>query len=626
MGFSNFTGNNNGSNGGGNNSNNSSSNGMPPNGMPPIMAQMPDPTEIDVSQLLIDYNAKFASTGTVLFRDELIHQTLAVLIGKNKPNTILVGPAGVGKTKIVEDLAFRFANDDPLIPDKLKGYTIYELPLQNIVSDSGLVGDLEKKVKAVVAFIADPKEKAILFIDEIHQLTTSSASSVYQKIAQILKPALARGEIKCIGATTTQEAKTLASDPAFNRRFTQLIVNELTTEQTVEILLHAKAGFFAHYANKIIINDDTLKTVVTLANEYKQAGSHRPDNALTLLDRSIGDALVNRKLQELNAQKTGDQNLIQALQAMPNVTLTEKQIKTTAIRLATGNSKPAEIDEDDLKESLSRIKGQDSILEKLIRAIKEHNCPFYHFNGTDNEKNKPDTFLFVGPSGVGKTEVTKIIAKYTTGTEPIILNMTEYNSSASINRIIGAPAGYVGSDSNAELPFDTLATNPYQIVLLDEFEKCHPAVQTLFMQAFDEGYITTSKGSIVDFSRCIIVATTNAGNQEIKKHLGFNAIEDGNENDTSINELSKFFNVALLNRFNHIFTFNSIDEETYREIVQETYKHDVERILSTHPRTQLLPEIPDDDLDTIVKETYEKNFGARPAAKAVKKYVLNQVL
>lgn len=624
MGFSNFTGNNNGSNSGnsgGNNSNNSSSNGMPP-----MMVQMPDPTEIDVSQLLIDYNAKFASTGTVLFRDELIHQTLAVLIGKNKPNTILVGPAGVGKTKIVEDLAFRFANDDPLIPDKLKGYTIYELPLQNIVSDSGLVGDLEKKVKAVVAFIADPKEKAILFIDEIHQLTTSSASSVYQKIAQILKPALARGEIKCIGATTTQEAKTLASDPAFNRRFTQLIVNELTTEQTVEILLHAKAGFFAHYSNKIIINDDTLKTVVTLANEYKQAGSHRPDNALTLLDRSIGDALVNRKLQELNAQKTGDQNLIQALQAMPNVTLTEKQIKTTAIRLATGNSKPAEIDEDDLKESLSRIKGQDSILEKLIRAIKEHNCPFYHFNGTDNEKNKPDTFLFVGPSGVGKTEVTKIIAKYTTGTEPIILNMTEYNSSASINRIIGAPAGYVGSDSNAELPFDTLATNPYQIVLLDEFEKCHPAVQTLFMQAFDEGYITTSKGSIVDFSRCIIVATTNAGNQEIKKHLGFNAIEDGNENDTSINELSKFFNVALLNRFNHIFTFNSIDEETYREIVQETYKHDVERILSTHPRTQLLPEIPDDDLDTIVKETYEKNFGARPAAKAVKKYVLNQVL
>lgn len=616
MGMSNFTGNN----------NSGQHNGTPMGGIPPMGGPMDDPTMIDPLELLINYNDKFASSGTILFRDEVIQQMLSVLIGKNKPNALLIGPAGVGKTKIVEDLAFRLATNHPLLPDKLKGYTVYELPLQNIVAGSSLVGQLEDKIKAVVNFIAEPKEKAILFIDEIHQLTSSSASSIYQKIAQILKPALARGEIKCIGATTTQEAKSLASDPAFNRRFTRLIVDELTPEQTLDILLHAKAGFFQHYSNKVSIDDDTLKTVVTLADEYKQAGSHRPDNALTLLDRSIGDAIINRKLQEINAQATNNQTLIQALQSIPVIPLTEKQIKKTAIRLATGNSKPNELDETALKTSLSRIKGQDSILDKLIRAIKEYNCPYYRFDGTDGQKNKPETFLFVGPSGVGKTEVTKILAKYTTGVEPIILNMTEYNSSASINRIIGAPAGYVGSDSNAELPFDKLESNPYQIVLLDEFEKCHTSVQTLFMQAFDEGYITTSKGSIVDFSHCIIIATSNAGNQDIKKSLGFTASNSENENNTNVNELSKFFDVALLNRFNHIFTFNSISEDVYREILQDTYKRDVERILATHPRTQLLPEIPDDDLDAIVKETYEKNFGARPASKAVKKYVLNQVL
>lgn len=616
MGISNFTG----------NTNNPNNNNTPPNmGGIPIMptGQIPDPTDIDITELLINYNDKFATAGTILFRDEIIHQNLAVLISKNKPNSLLVGPAGVGKTKIVEDLAFRLANNDPLIPDKIKGFKIYELPLANVVSGSSLVGQLEEKVKAVIDFISDPKEKAILFIDEIHQLTSSSSSSIYQKIAQILKPALARGEIRCIGATTTQEAKTLATDPAFNRRFTQIIVDEFTTEQTVEILMHAKAGFFAHY-NKITINDDTLRTVVNLANEYKKAGSHRPDNALTLLDRSIGDALVNRKIQEIKAKESGNQTLIQALQSMPNVPLTEKQIKTTAVRLATGNSKPTEINETDLRTALARIKGQDNILDDLIRAIKEHNCPYYHFDGNDEEKNKPETFLFVGPSGVGKTEVTKIIAKYTTGTNPIILNMTEYNSSASINRIIGAPAGYVGFDSNAELPFDSLASNPYQIILLDEFEKCHSSVQTLFMQAFDEGYITTSQGSIVDFSRCIMIATTNAGNQEIRKNLGFGKSQD--DNNTSIQDLSKFFNVALLNRFNHIFNFNAISKDIYREIVQNIYKRDVARIMQTHARINLPPDMPDDVLDDIVETTYEKNFGARPAAKAVKKYVLDQIL
>lgn len=617
MGFNNFTGT------PPNNNNIPSGNGqLPPNVM--MQSSVTDPLE-----LLINYNTEFATAGKVLFRDKIIQQSLGAMLGKNKPNILLVGPAGVGKTKIVEDIAFRLSSNDALLPDALKGYTIYELPLANIVSGSNYVGQVEEKIKSVIDMAEDPKEKVIIFIDEIHQLVSESSSSSYTKIAQILKPALARGKMHVIGATTTQEAKNLTDDPAFNRRFTKIIVDELTQDQTTEILFNAKAGFFKHYNNKIQINDDTLKTVTLLADEYKPAGSHRPDNALTLLDRSIGDAIVNRKVQEIKAKETGDQTLIQALNSMPIIPITERQIKTTAIRLATGNNKPDELNYDALHDELTRIKGQDDILDKLIRILKEHECPLYHFDATDGTKNKPETLLFIGPSGVGKTEVTKIISKYISGTKPIILNMTEYKASNSINRIIGAPAGYVGYDSHAELPFDILTSNPYQVILLDEFEKCHPSVQTLFMQAFDEGYITTSRGDIIDFSKTIIIATTNAGHTVKQNPLGFNEMVSDNTSKpitTDISELSKWFDIALLNRFNHQLTFHEIGESVYKEILQSTYKRDVERILSTHPRTQLLPEIPDEDLERLTKETYVPEFGARPAAATIKKYVLNQVL
>ncbi len=608
-------------NGNGGNSNNNGSTGGGSNGIN-SMFQMSG-SNVDVDDLLINYNEKFKSSGTILFRDAVVQQTIGTLIGKNKPNTILVGPAGVGKTKIVEDIAFRLANDDDLIPSKLKGAVIYELPLSNIVSGSSYVGQVEEKIKAVIDKMTDPKEHAILFIDEIHQLVDSH-DSTYKKIAQILKPALARGDMRVIGATTTQEMKDLSEDPAFNRRFTKLVVDELSIEQTEEILFHAKSGFFAHYNNKIQLNDDTLKTIVLLADEYRPAGSHRPDNALTLLDRSIGDTIVNHAVRLKAARATGDKNIIASVMAINPIPVTERQIKATAIRLATGNSKPEEVHFDELQDALSCIKGQDEVVEKLVRVLREHECPLYHCDATTGGKSKPETLLFVGPSGVGKTEITKIMSQYVSGTKPIILNMTEYNSPASINRIIGSPAGFVGSDSHTELPFDILASNPYQVILLDEFEKCDKSVQTLFMQAFDEGYITTSKGDIVDFSKAIIIATTNAGYTEHMKPLGFRNTNTSNRID--ISTLSKWFDIALLNRFTHQIAFNEIGADIYREILVNAYARDVERILKIHPRTQLLPEIPEKDLDRLVKDTYVPDFGARPVNATIKQYVLNQVL
>ena len=560
MGLNNFTGS--------TNDDRNGNNGTPGNpGIPLGMSSPMSGGGYDPLEFLINYNDRFANSGKILFRNSVRSQLMAVLIGKNKPNALLIGPAGVGKTKIVEDLAYCLASKDPLIPDKLQEHVVYELPLSNIVSGSSYVGQLEEKLKTVIEFLSDKKNRAIVFIDEIHQLAEGNSS--YEKIAQILKPALARGDIKCIGATTSQESGKLMDDPALNRRFSRVIVDEFTKEQTVEILKSVKPSFIQHYNNKAVLNDDLLPVVVELADEYKAAGSHRPDNALTLLDRTFGDALVQRKQLEINAQN--NPALAQALAGVPFVNITEKQLKNTALKLMTGSAVKQDFSKDQLTEALRPIIGQDEIKNKMIELLRRDSLNLF-------PRHTPLTFLFTGASGVGKTEVTKIIAQTLTGVAPIILNMTEYHSSASINRIIGAPAGYVGSDSNAELPFDILESNPYQVILLDEFEKADKSVQRLFMSVFDEGYLKTNRGKTVDFSRTIIIATTNAGHSAgSSRPLGFGTSEKA-ETKIDVSKLSQWFDTELLNRFSHILQFNDLTRENYRDIVQNIYKTEVARI------------------------------------------------
>lgn len=567
-------------------------------------------SDYDAMDFLINLNEKNKTAQPTMFRDEIVEQALAVLIGKNKPNVLLIGSAGVGKTEIAKDIARRLEQNDPIIPDTLKGFTVYELPLANIVSGSSFVGQLEEKLNTVIDFVTDKKNKAILFIDEIHMIV--SDNQIYSKMAEILKPALARGEMRVIGATTLQESQNLIDNPAFNRRFSRLIVDELSRAQTVEILRNMKGAFFTHYGNKISIDDAMLETCAVLADEFHAAGNHRPDTAITLLDRTIGDAIIARKVMEENAKN--DPALLAAIQAVTIIPITEKQLRTTAVKLATGNNKKADLDVDALKANLSVIKGQDEILEILVDRIRRNDMSLF-------PKTKPLTLLFAGTSGVGKTEVTKIIAKELTGVKPITLNMTEFHSPASINRIIGAPAGYVGSDSKAELPFDCLESNPYQVILLDEFEKCDKSVQRLFMSAFDEGYIKTNKGKIVDFSKSIIVATTNAAHKDHKNTFGFTQTESKVSNKTEIKELSHWFDTELLNRFDTIVTFNELSKDDYRAIVADIYHREAERILAENKRIQLSADIPDDELDKIVEETYVPAFGGRPAYKAVRQYI-----
>ncbi|MBQ6967462.1 MAG: ATP-dependent Clp protease ATP-binding subunit [Lachnospiraceae bacterium] len=540
------------------------------------------------------------------FRDEIIREICAILISGNKPNAMLIGPAGSGKTNIVEELAARLKRNDKSIPDKLKGYTVCSISLSDIVSGTGLVGDLERKVRKLIDHLESKENKAILFLDEVHILF---GGETYKKVAQMLKPALSRGKFMVIAATTTQEVKKIDDDPAFNRRFTRIFVDELTKDQTEKILIRAVKGMEKHYGVKIGFNKAAARMLVRAADEFCSVGSHRPDNALTLMDRAIASKVIELQTGGSPGSDTG------------KIILDEKLVKDTAFRLTSGNSSIKEFDEKAFRTALGSIRGQDDILDDLTKVIKLYDM---HLRPHD----RPLTFLFAGPSGVGKSEAAKIIAREYIGEKPIILNMAEYNTPASVNRIIGSPVGYVGSDSNRELPFDALDTNPYQVILLDEFEKCDRSVQRLFMSVFDEGVMVTNLGKEIDFTKTIIIATTNAGCTEKTGSIGFGA---GDVSESlSVSDLSGYFDTELINRFSHRYTFHSIPKTVYAGIIRECLSKevtglDLDRVSSTAAK-RIRSVVTDDTVKLLCDRSYNAKLGARPVRSAIHEFIDDMVL
>ena len=553
---------------------------------------------------LIDYNAKFKTATPVSFRESIISEVYAVLLADKKPNALLVGPAGVGKTAVVQEIARQLANNDPIIPDSLKDMRIYELPLSSLVAGGSLVGQIEERAKNILEFAMKAKNHAILFIDEIHQLEGSDTT--YSKVAQILKPALARGDLHVIGATTTQESRDLMRDPAFNRRFSNITVDELTKEQEVIILQNALPRLLKHYNYAVDIQDNLLQNIVDISDNILRPKTHRPDSGLTLLDRAFGEAIVNKKQQLIKMQN--NPAVLQVLKSDPKAHVNLNSLNKIAQKIVTGNSVKPNITKEELQANLSPVLGQDSAIKEITSSILIHQLGLF-------DNTKPFSFLLMGPSGVGKTMVSNIISETFTKTKPITLNLTEYNSSASINRIIGSPAGYVGSDSHQELPFDSLESNPYQVILLDEFEKADPAVQRLFMRVLDEGKLQLANNHVIDFSKTIIFATTNASHTRTSMStIGFEG-----SNAKPSDKLKNDFDTELLNRFSRIVEFNSIDKESFKNIMQAEYAKLYPKLskITINAKAKLSTEI----LDSLADKYYDASFGARPVKHALESYV-----
>ena len=571
----------------------------------------------DIDDMLINYNEVYKNATPALFRDEIVTQTMSIISASRKPNALLVGPAGVGKTAIVEEIARRIANGEASVPPQLKNTKIYELPIATLVAGAGVVGDLENRITEIIKFAQDPANDALLFIDEIH-LIADGNNTTYAKIAQILKPALARGYLRVIAATTMGEAKKLDDDPAFKRRFSTVIVDELTSEQTRQILDVVLPGMLTHYQNKVTVAPDVLDDIVSTADRLMSTG-HKPDTAITLLDRALGHTLISHHEAIQSALASGNTTAAQMLQQINQIPLTSKKLSTIAMLLVTGQSKPPQLDVEALTTELSRLKGQESVLPRIIDALRRRELGLF-------PQTRPTSWLFAGASGVGKSETAKIISQMVTGQKPILLNMAEFHSDASINRIIGSSAGYIGSESAKEKPFDTLASNPYRVIVLDEFEKADMSVQRLFLSALDTGEIQMANGPAVDLSRCIVIATTNAGRQKLSgSQVGFGDEKQVVSKQSLTKELQKSFDAELLGRFDDLIAFMPLGSDEYAEILRDEYERQTARITAKNPHLTFDP-IDDETVDRLVKDTWLVDQGARPAIRAIRTLIEDQLL
>ncbi|HCG6518044.1 TPA: ATP-dependent Clp protease ATP-binding subunit ClpA [Vibrio parahaemolyticus] len=542
--------------------------------------------------------AKAGNIDPLIGRDKELERTIQVLCRRRKNNPLLVGEAGVGKTAIAEGLAWRIVEGQ--VPEVIQNSVIYSLDIGSLLAGTKYRGDFEKRFKSILKQL-EKEEDAILFIDEIHTIIGAGAASGGQvDAANLIKPLLSSGKLRCIGSTTYQEYSNIfEKERALSRRFQKIDVVEPSLDDTTKILMGLKPKYEAHH--EVRYTNKALRAAVELSAKYINE-RHLPDKAIDVIDEA---GARSRLAPASRRKKTVGVADIEAMVAKM-ARIPEKSVSSS--------------DKDILKNLDGKMKmlvfGQDNAIDALSEAIKLSRAGL----GVDN---KPvGSFLFAGPTGVGKTEVTVQLSKLL-GIELLRFDMSEYGERHSVSRLIGAPPGYVGYDQGGLLT-DAVIKHPHSVVLLDEIEKAHPDIFNLLLQVMDNGTLTDNNGRKADFRNVILVMTTNAGVAETeKKSIGL--IQQDHSHD-AMAEIKKVFTPEFRNRLDNIIWFNSLDESVIHQVVD---KFIVELQVQLDARGVSM-EVSQDARHWLANKGYDKAMGARPMGRVIqeqlKKPLANELL
>ena len=589
--------------------------------------------------------AKDGKLDPVIGRDEEIRSITRILSRKTKNNPVLIGEPGVGKTAIVEGLASRIVKGD--VPDSLKNKRIWELDMASLIAGAKYRGEFEERLKNVLNEIKKSEGEIIMFIDEIHMIIGAGRVDGAMDASNMLKPMLARGEIKCIGATTLNEyRKYIETDGALERRFQKVIVSEPTVLDTITILRGLKSRFETHHG--VNITDRALIAAANAANRYI-TDRFLPDKAIDLIDEAASKVRLKENTptkdikdleEKINNIKKEKEESVRGQNFEKAAKLRDEQRKAQEELDSVRNSwnksyKHANVvDEETIAEVVGswtgipvsrmmeeeterllkledilheRVIGQDQAIKSICTAIRRARAGL-------KDPNRPiGSFLFLGPTGVGKTELSKALAEAEFGDENQIvrIDMSEYMEKHSVSRLIGSPPGYVGYDEGGQLT-EKVRRHPYSVVLFDEIEKAHEDVFNMFLQILDDGRLTDNKGKTVDFKNTIIIMTSNIGSNYLLEAAGH--ITETTK-DLVMGEMKRRFKPEFLNRVDDIIMFKALDKEEIKKIIDIFIKSLANRL----KEKDIDIEITDAAKEVMVKEGYDPVYGARP----LKRYIGN---